>query len=103
MAPKELNFITGNANKLREVRDILGDCVELKNRSVDLPEIQGTIEEVSKAKCRAAADEVSGSGSCVKSRAAISSFLSIHRSNTGERLLIFGSRSKVLSLLKIPL
>lgn len=58
MAPKELNFITGNKNKLLEVRAILGDCIELQSRSVDLPEIQGTIEEVSKDKARRAAEEV---------------------------------------------
>lgn len=58
MAPKELNFITGNANKLAEVRAILGDEVELKNQSLDLLEIQGTIEEVSIDKCRRAADIV---------------------------------------------
>lgn len=58
MAPKELNFITGNANKLAEVRAILGDEVELKNQSLDLLEIQGTIEEVSIDKCRRAAEIV---------------------------------------------
>lgn len=59
MAPKELNFITGNANKLAEVRAILGDVdVELKNQSLDLLEIQGTIEEVSIDKCRRAAEIV---------------------------------------------
>lgn len=60
MAPKQLNFITGNANKLREVRAILGDCVDLQSRSVDLPEIQGSIEEVSKDKARRAAEAVQG-------------------------------------------
>jgi inosine triphosphate pyrophosphatase len=63
MAPKELNFITGNANKLAEVRAILGDEVELKNQSLDLLEIQGTIEEVSIDKCRRAA-EIVNSPSC---------------------------------------
>lgn len=58
MGPKELNFITGNANKLAEVRAILGDEVELKNQSLDLLEIQGTIEEVSIDKCRRAAEIV---------------------------------------------
>lgn len=58
MAPKELNFITGNKNKLLEVRAILGDRVELNSRSIDVPEIQGTIEEVSKDKARRAAEEV---------------------------------------------
>ncbi|KAF2417995.1 Ham1-like protein [Tothia fuscella] len=60
MAPTELNFITGNANKLAEVRAILGETVQLKNQSLDLLEIQGTMEEVSKDKCRRAADLVGG-------------------------------------------
>ena len=60
MAPKELNFITGNKNKLAEVQAILAPTgVDLKNQSVDLLEIQGTIEEISKDKCRRAADTVS--------------------------------------------
>ncbi|KAI9850698.1 MAG: nucleoside triphosphate pyrophosphohydrolase ham1 [Thelocarpon superellum] len=54
--PKTLNFITGNANKLTEVRAILGGVVNLQSQSVDLLEIQGTIEEISKDKCRRAAD-----------------------------------------------
>jgi hypothetical protein len=58
MVPKELNFITGNANKLAEVRAILGDEIEVKNQSLDLLEIQGTIEEVSSDKCRRAAEIV---------------------------------------------
>lgn len=58
MAPTELNFITGNANKLAEVKAILGDTVELKNQSLDLVEIQGTIEEVSRDKCQRAAEIV---------------------------------------------
>lgn len=61
MAPKVLNFITGNANKLAEVRDILSNVpdLELRNQAVDLPEMQGTIEEISREKCRRAAEEVS--------------------------------------------
>jgi inosine/xanthosine triphosphate pyrophosphatase family protein len=59
MAPSELNFITGNANKLAEVKAILGDTVALKNQSLDLVEIQGTVEEVSIDKCKRAAEIVS--------------------------------------------
>jgi inosine/xanthosine triphosphate pyrophosphatase family protein len=59
MAPKQLNFITGNKNKLVEVRDILGDIVDLQSRSLDLVEIQGTIDEISADKCRRAAEAVS--------------------------------------------
>ncbi|THY34868.1 Ham1-like protein [Aureobasidium pullulans] len=61
MAPKQLNFITGNKNKLAEVQAILAPTgVDLSNQSVDLLEIQGTIEEISKDKCRRAADTVGG-------------------------------------------
>jgi inosine triphosphate pyrophosphatase len=59
MAPRQLNFITGNKNKLIEVTAILGDTVELQSQALDLVEIQGTIDEVSADKCRRAADAVS--------------------------------------------
>lgn len=58
MAPSQLNFITGNKHKLAEVQAILGGAVDLQSRSIDLVEIQGTIEEISKDKCRRAAEEV---------------------------------------------
>ena len=56
--PKTLNFITGNANKLAEVRSMLGSVVDLQSRNVDSDEIQGTIEEIAKDKCRRAAEKV---------------------------------------------
>jgi inosine/xanthosine triphosphate pyrophosphatase family protein len=59
MPPKKLNFITGNKNKLTEVKAILGDTVDLQSQSLDLVEIQGTIEEISADKCRRAAEAVS--------------------------------------------
>jgi inosine triphosphate pyrophosphatase len=59
MAPKKLNFITGNKNKLIEVKAILHDTVDLQSQSLDLVEIQGTIEEISVDKCRRAAEAVS--------------------------------------------
>ena len=56
MAPKDLNFITGNKNKLAEVKAILGESINLTSQSLDLVEIQGTIEEISRDKAiRAAA------------------------------------------------
>ena len=58
MSKPKLVFVTGNANKLREVREILRDTVDLEAESVDLPELQGTIEEISKDKCRRAAEIV---------------------------------------------
>lgn len=58
MAPHELNFITGNKNKLIEAQAILEGVIDLRSQSLDLPEIQGTIEEVSKDKCKRAAEIV---------------------------------------------
>ena len=59
MAPKGLNFITGNKNKLAEVKEILSVTpVELQSQNLDLPELQGTIEEISRNKCSNAADIV---------------------------------------------
>ena len=57
---KNLNFITGNKNKLAEVKAILGTVIDVENQAVDLPEIQGTIEEIAREKCRRAAEVVSG-------------------------------------------
>ena len=60
MAPLEqLNFVTGNKNKLTEVQNILGHVVALQSQSLDLTEIQGTIEEISKDKSQRAAAIVS--------------------------------------------
>ena len=58
MSRPKVVFVTGNANKLSEVRAILGDNVDLEAKSIDLPELQGTIEEISKDKCRRAAEIV---------------------------------------------
>ena len=44
-------FVTGNAGKLAEVQAILGDFIKIENHALDLEEIQGSIEEVSSAKC----------------------------------------------------
>jgi hypothetical protein len=57
--PKELNFITGNKNKLAEVQAILSEtAVDLRSQAVDLVEIQGTIEEISRDKAIRAAEAV---------------------------------------------
>lgn len=58
MTLTKLNFITGNKNKLLEVRAILGNAIEVDNQEVDVPEIQGTIEEIAKEKARRAAEAV---------------------------------------------
>ncbi|KAG6867673.1 hypothetical protein C0993_012538 [Termitomyces sp. T159_Od127] len=58
---KGLIFVTGNANKLKEVKAILssgGHPIDISSQSLDIPEIQGTTQEVAKAKCRRAAELV---------------------------------------------
>ncbi|GAM86749.1 hypothetical protein ANO11243_047680 [Dothideomycetidae sp. 11243] len=61
MAPTELHFITGNKNKLAEVQAILGSAgVKLSSQAIDLPELQGTIEEITTDKCKRAAEVVKG-------------------------------------------
>jgi inosine triphosphate pyrophosphatase len=57
MAPV-VNFITGNANKLREVKAILEHEIEVQSQSLDLEEVQGNLEEVTESKCRRAAEIV---------------------------------------------
>ncbi|KAL7421636.1 nucleoside triphosphate pyrophosphohydrolase ham1 [Cryptotrichosporon argae] len=56
--PKSFVFVTGNANKLREVQAILaagGSGIECEAQAVDVPEVQGTTQEVAIAKVKAAA------------------------------------------------
>ncbi|KAL9007256.1 MAG: hypothetical protein Q9188_000059 [Gyalolechia gomerana] len=60
MPPSKLHFITGNKNKLAEVQAILRDVIPLDSQALDLVEIQGSIEEISKDKCRRAAAMVGG-------------------------------------------
>ncbi|KAN0066376.1 nucleoside triphosphate pyrophosphohydrolase ham1 [Thecaphora frezii] len=59
-----LTFVTGNANKLREVQQILASSpdfpYDFTNQDLDLPEIQGTTQQVAQAKCSAAAAALNG-------------------------------------------
>ncbi|CAM9415653.1 unnamed protein product [Ascophyllum nodosum] len=59
LEPKPVTFVTGNANKLREVKQILGSSFPfpLDNKKVDLPELQGEPSEISREKCRLAASQ----------------------------------------------
>ncbi len=68
-AMRTITFVTGNENKLRETRRILEAAFLQKSKTVpftlvaekiDLPEIQGSPEEIAFAKCRAAAEQVRG-------------------------------------------
>lgn len=57
--PRVLYFVTSNANKLAEASAILGGSgISLESKALDLPEVQGTIEEVTTDKARRAADAV---------------------------------------------
>lgn len=63
MKIQPLVFVTGNANKLIEVRAILSDGstpIQLESQSLELPEIQGTTQDVAREKCRRAAELVNG-------------------------------------------
>jgi len=55
---KEITFVTGNQNKLREVQQILGSDFphKLVAKAADLPEYQGEADTVSELKCKAAYD-----------------------------------------------
>lgn len=64
-----ITFVTGNQNKLRETNRILAAAWQngtgeipftLIAQKIDLPEMQGTPEEIAIEKCRAAAALVSG-------------------------------------------
>lgn len=59
---KPITFITGNAKKLEEVVAILGKEFprELVSRKMDLPELQGEVNEISIKKCKEAAKHVKG-------------------------------------------
>eukprot|EP00668_Euglena_longa_P041792 GGOE01055057.1.p1 GENE.GGOE01055057.1~~GGOE01055057.1.p1 ORF type:complete len:202 (+),score=71.27 GGOE01055057.1:24-608(+) len=58
MSKPTVVFVTGNQNKLVEVQAILADSVEVHALKVDLPELQGEPEEISREKCRLAAAQV---------------------------------------------
>ncbi|VVC97270.1 inosine triphosphate pyrophosphatase [Leptidea sinapis] len=57
MAQKTLTFVTGNIKKLEEIKAILGNSfpLDVTNYKLDLPELQGEIDEVSIKKCQEAA------------------------------------------------
>ncbi|KAJ8726177.1 hypothetical protein PYW07_000875 [Mythimna separata] len=57
MSQRTITFVTGNAKKLEELRAILGSNfpLEIISHKLDLPELQGEIDEVSIKKCQEAA------------------------------------------------
>jgi len=57
---KTIYFVTGNQKKMREVQQIVGDRLKVHALNIDLPEPQGEPEEISLAKCLAAAEQAPG-------------------------------------------
>ncbi|KAI5079780.1 hypothetical protein GOP47_0005259 [Adiantum capillus-veneris] len=57
---KPITFVTGNAKKLEEVKTILGHSIPFQAMKLDLPELQGEPEDISKEKARIAAREIGG-------------------------------------------
>ncbi|EJT96530.1 Ham1-like protein [Dacryopinax primogenitus] len=53
-------FVTSNPHKLKEVRAILDGSVQVDSKALDIPELQGTTREVSRAKCQRAAELLGG-------------------------------------------
>ncbi|KAJ5482727.1 hypothetical protein N7539_006173 [Penicillium diatomitis] len=51
---KACTFVTGNPNKVIEVNAILGNTIPIRTVALDLPEIQGSLEEIARDKCRRA-------------------------------------------------
>ncbi|THG97004.1 hypothetical protein EW026_g4927 [Hermanssonia centrifuga] len=61
MTSTPLVFVTGNAMKLQEARAILLDAkVEITSQDLDVPELQGTTQEIAREKCRRAAEILQG-------------------------------------------
>lgn len=56
----KVTFITGNMKKLEEVQYILGNSINLDNKKIDLPELQGEPEEVAILKAKEAARQING-------------------------------------------
>eukprot|EP01100_Stratorugosa_tubuloviscum_P003650 TRINITY_DN188_c0_g2_i1.p1 TRINITY_DN188_c0_g2~~TRINITY_DN188_c0_g2_i1.p1 ORF type:complete len:214 (-),score=107.65 TRINITY_DN188_c0_g2_i1:29-598(-) len=47
-------FVTGNQKKLEEVKSIIGSSIPLEAIPIELPELQGEVEEIAKEKCKIA-------------------------------------------------
>eukprot|EP00921_Rhytidocystis_pertsovi_P011723 GHVQ01018967.1.p1 GENE.GHVQ01018967.1~~GHVQ01018967.1.p1 ORF type:complete len:192 (+),score=27.01 GHVQ01018967.1:135-710(+) len=58
--PPAVTFCTGNANKLKEVQEILGSSVVLTASDVHLPELQGDPTDIATEKCLLAYNIVKG-------------------------------------------
>eukprot|EP00871_Galdieria_phlegrea_P006033 jgi/Galph1/917/GphlegSOOS_G5655.1 len=60
--PLTITFVTGNRNKLEEVRSILSglEGIRIESKNVDLPELQGEPQDIVREKCKLAANAIQG-------------------------------------------
>eukprot|EP00918_Siedleckia_nematoides_P099295 GHVU01217273.1.p1 GENE.GHVU01217273.1~~GHVU01217273.1.p1 ORF type:complete len:205 (+),score=55.57 GHVU01217273.1:27-617(+) len=59
-SPVSVHFCTSNAGKLKEFRQILDGYALVESTDVDLPELQGEMEDICRQKCRLAFAAVKG-------------------------------------------
>lgn len=59
---RPITFVTGNTKKLEELISIIGPAFsrQIISKMIDLPELQGEIEEIAIKKCKEAAYRVNG-------------------------------------------
>ncbi|XP_047315669.1 inosine triphosphate pyrophosphatase [Impatiens glandulifera] len=57
---RPVTFVTGNPKKLEEVKAILGQSIPFQSIKLDLPELQGEPDDISREKARLAAKQVDG-------------------------------------------
>lgn len=62
MAVQKVFFATGNKNKLNEMADILGPTFDVIGLNVDLPELQGEMDDIAKGKCKIAYEKYKNLG-----------------------------------------
>ena len=55
-----ITFISGNAQKVLEIEEILDNSIKLIAYKLDLPELQGEPEYIATEKCRLASKEIDG-------------------------------------------
>ncbi|XP_044743322.1 inosine triphosphate pyrophosphatase [Chrysoperla carnea] len=60
MGSRTITFVTGNAKKLEEVCAVIGKSISIVNKKIDLPELQGEINDICKKKCLEATKHVKG-------------------------------------------
>ncbi|KAF7155399.1 hypothetical protein CNMCM5623_007470 [Aspergillus felis] len=58
--PPLVHFVTASPRKFAEAKAILGNVARLRQHVIELPEIQGPLEEIAREKCRPAPTTTQG-------------------------------------------